>query len=271
MVTKENQYYKQVGDYYDDDAPEFEKRYWKNPVLQRIRIDFRNYVHKLEFKNALEIGFGSGLDLAHFARCYPEKEFYGIDVSQGMVNSALAKKQKHQLQNLSIAKGSVEDVSQAFNNTKFDLIYVFFGALNTVENLELVAKELNKLLAPNGKMVLTFVNKWYLQGMAIEFFKLRWDAAFGRLKKVWGGYSPTRHLSSVCYSPAQISRIFKNNNILQKQGYSITHPAWYYIRFNIWLRPKGRWLLWKTDKWLNRTLAWKWGEYALYTMNKKSN
>ncbi|MFY0674461.1 MAG: class I SAM-dependent methyltransferase [Bacteroidia bacterium] len=267
MKTQTSTYYNSVGNYYDEDAPEFEQRYWKNPVLQRIRADFRNYVHFSEFNSALEIGFGSGLDLAHFARCYPEKKFNGIDISQGMVDLANAKISKYELENLKVAKGSVEDTSEAFGKT-YDLIYVYFGALNTVENLEEIARELNKLLKPNGKMVLTFVNKWYLQGMVIEFLKLRWDAAFGRLKKVWGGYSPTRHLASVCYSPRQIKSIFSEFNLTEKQGYSITHPAWYYIRLNIWLRPKGRWLLWKVDKFLNKTAFWKFGEYALYVFKK---
>jgi ubiquinone/menaquinone biosynthesis C-methylase UbiE len=268
MKTQTSTYYNSVGSYYDEDAPEFEKRYWKNPVLQRIRTDFRNYVHFSDFDNALEIGFGSGLDLAHFARCYPEKEFYGIDISQGMVDLANAKIDKYELKNLRVAKGSVEDVSSVFEGRKFEMIYVYFGALNTVENLEEIAKELNALLAPKGKMVLTFVNKWYLQGMLIEFLKFRWDAAFGRLKKVWGGYSPTRHLASVCYSPRQIKKIFNQFELLDKEGYSITHPAWYYIRFNILLRPKGRWLLWKIDKLLNKTPFWKFGEYALYVFKK---
>lgn len=262
-------YYNSVGSYYDYDAPEFEKRYWKNPVLQRIRADFRTYVHKEQFTNALEIGFGSGLDLAHFSRCYKERDFYGIDISQGMVDLANEKKEAFTLENLQVIQGSVEDVSVLLPNKEFDLIYVFFGALNTVEDLGLVAGELNKLLTKDGKMVLTFVNKWYLQGILIEFLKLRWRSAFGRLKKVWGGYSPTRHLASTCYSPKQIRSFFSDFKIVKKQGYSISHPAWYYIRFNILLRNKGRWLLWKLDKLLNKTIAWKWGEYTLFVMEKK--
>ena len=37
-------YYEEVGNYYDKDAVDFEQRYWKNPVLQRIRQSFREEV-----------------------------------------------------------------------------------------------------------------------------------------------------------------------------------------------------------------------------------
>ena len=35
------QYYEEVGAYYDKDAVDFERRYWQNDALQRIRQSFR--------------------------------------------------------------------------------------------------------------------------------------------------------------------------------------------------------------------------------------
>ncbi|MBI1182786.1 methyltransferase domain-containing protein [bacterium] len=270
MQDKAVNYYEKVGAYYDQDAPEFEARYWKNPVLQRIRADFRTFVHKEKFATVLEIGFGSGLDLAHFAMSHPEAMCYGIDVSQQMVNLANEKKTHYNLPNIQVAQGSVEDVVRLFPGVKFDMIYVFFGALNTVKDLSLAADALGQLLDKEGKMVLTFVNKWYLQGTIIELLKLRPRAAFSRFFKVWGGYSPSRYLESVCYSYREIRQHFKNYSLESYRGYSIMHPAWYYIRFNILLKNKGRWLLWNTDLWLNRTPARKWGEYALYVFSHKN-
>ena len=40
-------YYEEVGNYYDKDAVDFEQRYWKNPVLQRIRQSFREEVKQI--------------------------------------------------------------------------------------------------------------------------------------------------------------------------------------------------------------------------------
>jgi len=67
-------YYEEVGTYYDKDAVDFEKRYWKNDSLQRIRQSFREHVRQYEFKRVLEIGFGPGFDLVHFAQTHPQAE-----------------------------------------------------------------------------------------------------------------------------------------------------------------------------------------------------
>ena len=37
-------YYREVGQYYDKDAVDFERRYHLNPALQRIRQSFRERV-----------------------------------------------------------------------------------------------------------------------------------------------------------------------------------------------------------------------------------
>ena len=270
MKTNSPSYYQEVGDYYDKDALEFESRYWKNPVLQQIRLDFRFFVIKEEFSKVLEIGIGSGLDLAHFSKIYQDVDFDGIDVSQEMVNVAQHKITKGQLDNMTVKKGTVEDVESLFPNKKYDLIYVFFGALNTVEHLDEVATKLNDLLTKEGKMVLTFVNKWYLMGILIELLKLNWGTAFSRIKKIWGGYSPSRHLASTCYSPKNIKKIFSDFTIVERKGYSIVHPAWYYHRISEKIGKKGRLVLWKIDEFLNKTIAWKWGEYTLFVFRKKS-
>jgi hypothetical protein len=158
----------------------------------------------------------------------------------------------------------VEDCPTLFAGRKFDMIYVFFGALNTVENLAENARILGQMLAPGGRMVLTFVNKWYLAGMLLELARLRFRRAFGRLKPVWGGYSPARYLPSRCHSPVAIRRAFHDFIPIAHRGYSIVHPAWYFTGINRALGKAGR-ILWKADGWLNRTPFWRFGEYTLFT------
>lgn len=36
-----SKYYNEVDNYYDEDANDFDMRYWSNPVLQQIRQSFR--------------------------------------------------------------------------------------------------------------------------------------------------------------------------------------------------------------------------------------
>ncbi len=260
-------YYRQIEKYYDNDAGDFDNRYWQNPVLQRIRQDFREEVKRLSFSNMLEIGYGTGLDLVHFGKTHPGLQVAGIDISGRMQRTASEKIRRCGLDNVIAEKGKVEDLEAIFPNRQFDMIYVFFGALNTVEDLEKTAGILYKSAAPGGFMVLSFVNKHYIGGMLIELLKLRFRAAFSRLSPQWSGYSPSRNLPSRCYSPRQVIKAFNCFSLIKRKGYSIVHPAWSYHRINRLLRRCHR-FLWKTDMMLQKTPFWKYGEYTLYIFKK---
>ncbi|HOI01016.1 MAG TPA: class I SAM-dependent methyltransferase [Bacteroidales bacterium] len=260
-------YYQTVERYYDDDAGDFDERYWKNPVLQRIRQEFREKVKQYPFTNMLEIGYGTGLDLVHFAKTHPGVRVAGIDISGEMCRITRDKISRHKLSNATAEKGSVEDLEGLFPGQKFDMVYVFFGALNTVQNLELATDYLYSITLPGGKLVMSFVNKYYLAGMLIEMLKFRFRAAFSRLKPEWGGYSPTKYLPSKCFSDQEIRRAFKKFQMLQENGYSILHPAWYYHGLNMKLG-RFRRVLWDADRCLNKTPLWRFGEYSLFVFQK---
>ncbi len=266
---KENFYHK-VESYYDGDAADFDKRYWSNPVLQRIRQDFREQVKRYHFNQMLEIGYGTGLDLIHFATTFPQVRVAGIDISGEMHRVANNRILNSGLRNVTAHKGEIEDIDSLFPDQKFDMIFVFFGALNTVSNLEQAAARLYHHTTPGGVLVLSFVNKYYLGGMLIELFKLRLRAAFSRLKPVWGGYSPVKFLPSHCYSPSEIMKAFSGFQLMARKGYSIVHPAWYYHRINSLLGGLRR-FLWSADELLNRTPLWKYGEYTLFVFQKLHN
>lgn len=263
------QYYDKVGAYYDRDAVDFERRYWKNDALQRIRQSFREHVRRHEFSKVLEVGFGPGFDLVHFAQTFPQAQVRGVDISGEMVRIADEKIVELGLQNAAVKQGSVEDIEDQFPGERYDMIYVFFGALNTVDDLEAALTELDRLLLPGGHMVLTFVNKWYVGGMLIELLKGKPKHAFARLKKIWGGYSPTEFLASKCYSTADV----KNRTTLQcvdQRGYSIFFPAWYYHKIHKLLPARVRMFLWKLDGKIARTPLGTLGEYMLYDFRKQA-
>ena len=157
-----SEYYEQVGAYFDEDANDFDDRYWTNPILQRIRQAFREEVKRLPFRNALEVGCGTGLDLVHFGTIYPERSLLGIDVSPEMVRLAQARITRSGQSNAQAVVASVERAPDLLGADAFDLCYVFFGALNTVEDLHRSADRLYDATAPGGYLVLTFVNRWYL-------------------------------------------------------------------------------------------------------------
>jgi hypothetical protein len=147
------------------------------------------------------------------------------------------------------------------------MIYVFFGALNTVGNLSENAVLLGRLLKPDGVMVLTFVNKWYLASMLIEGARFRFKRATARLRSVWTGYSPNNPLPSRCYSPREIRKAFRGFRVVRRRGYSIVQPAWYFTGINLKIR-RFRNILQKIDQVLNRTPFWRFGEYTLFTFEK---
>ncbi len=263
-------FYQNVADYYDRDACHYEDRYWRNLVAQRIRQSFREEVKRHAFGQVLEIGCGTGLDLAHFGSIYPERKIYGIDIAPAMLASAASKVRDLGLENVSLAEGTPEDLDHLFAGVQFDQVYVFFGALNTVPDLRAVAGLLRKRMKRDGTMVLTFVNKWYLADMIIDLIRCRFRRVFKRLGKVWGGYSPDYHLESRCFSPREIKRAFGEEfQITRRRGYSILYPAWYRTH---WVFRLGRRLsdaLWQADRLLNHTPAWCLGEYALYTLRPR--
>lgn len=263
-------YYAKVETYYDSDAADFDARYLKNPVLQRIRQDFREEVKRFHFNNMLEIGYGTGLDLVHFGKTHPGVHVAGIDISRGMQAEAINKIKKEKLDKVSAHKGSVEDIKDLFPGQQFDMVYVFFGALNTVDNLQEAAGFIYNATTPGGVLVVSFVNKYYVAGMLLELLKLRFRAAFSRLRPVWGGYSPSQYLPSRCYSPKEVTAAFGNFMLLRTKGYSILHPAWYYHRLNRLLR-KASPLLWEADLLMNKTALWRLGEYALFVFQKPHN
>jgi hypothetical protein len=97
---------------------------------------------------------------------------------------------------------------------------------------------------------------------------LRPKKAFARLKKVWTGYSPTRHLESRCYSSREVNQHFSPHlRRTMKRGYCITHPAWYRHHWAPLGSFRSRFLM-RFDRWLKWTPFWNLGEYSLYVYER---
>lgn len=231
-------------------------------------MDFRKITNTFgEGKNWLEIGVGPGLDVHYFASKYPNSNVFGVDVSPEMIR--ISRENNKSLPNARLEVATVEELKELFQGKKFDVIYVYFGALNTVVNLGHTAVLLEELLEEKkGAMVLTFVNKYYVIGILISLLKLNFKAAFARIKPVWGGYSPSKFLASKCYSPSFIENAFSRFQVKYRKGYSILHPAWFYDKHSSRF-PRLLKFLWKADTLLNKTFLWSFGEYTLFVFTKK--
>lgn len=265
------EYYTKVGDYYDIFAQKHHKKSDDNPILTGMRESFRTYVTHPNPKNILDIGCGPGMDVAWAAQKYPDATVYGIDVSGKMTECAQELCTSLQLNNTKFINTGIENLQQQLPaNTKFDVVYVFFGALNTVASLHDAAKIIDELLNTGGQAVLTFVNKYYLSEFFIHMAKLKPAKATARWGKVWRGYSNDYKLASKTYTPSDITNVFAATSLqLQhKRGYSIFYPAWFQ---QSWLQkfPQMCKVLSHMDDWANKTsLFWGNGEYTLFVYNK---
>ncbi len=266
-LRNSNDYYTEVGKYFDYAMQASDKNVG-NGILNKLKDCFRAETEAFRFNTALEIGYGPGEDLLFYSKKYPERQFFGVDVSKGMYYIANNLIQQNSCENVTVKCGTIDDIQTIFPDKKFDMIYVYFGALNTVTDLHKTATILKKVLNPGGKIVVTFINKWHLTGILLPFIKGRWKIAFKRLRKNWGGYSPHRHLDSKCYTPRDIKKAFVDFKVVKRIGYSIIHPAWYQNHLALKLGKKMDWL-WKIDEFLNKTPAWCLGEYTLFIFEHK--
>jgi ubiquinone/menaquinone biosynthesis C-methylase UbiE len=264
------EYYATIKKYYNDDSKEFMDRCSVNSIISKLRDNFRLETDKLKFSDCLEIGFGAGMDLEYFALKNKNSNFYGIDVSEKMVDETLGMIKSEKIPNIDVKVGSIENIKDLFDGKKFDHIYVHFGALNTVENIDEIQHYLKEVLTDDGRMVMTFVNKWYLMAILKPLLKLRIKAFKhrSRLGKVWGGYSLTNFIKSRCYSSREIKRLFSKFEIEKKQGFCILYPAWYESKLTV-KYPKTTNFFWKVDRFLQKTFFWNLGEYSLYVFKNK--
>lgn len=262
-------YYRNVADYYDHDAEDFELRYQANPVLKRIRNEFRRVTEQYPFKNALEIGSGPGFDITWFGSKYPDRSFYAIDISPAMIRLSIRNTERLKLSNIYHGTGSVEDIPVVFPDMQFDIVYVFFGALNTVYDLEDAAHCLKQVSSPNAKLVLTVVNRFYLTEIPLWLAKGKFRKAFERVLGKWNGYSDKIKIPSSCLSGRDIKKAFnKDFECIYRQGFSIFYPAWYRAHLLKSFGKKAEWL-WNADKVINQTPFWNIGEYSLYVFQRR--
>jgi SAM-dependent methyltransferase len=256
-----------TGAYYDAFAETAEERYASNHVLVRVREAFRRAVEPHPAVSVLDLGCGTGTDLAWFAERYPGRRYAGIDVSPRMVELARARLTERGVR---VQRGCAEDVPRVFPGEQFDLVYSFFGPLNTEPDLDRAVRALAQAVAPGGVLVLTFVNRTYVADSAWSLVRGRPARALARLTDRWRGYNDQTPLNASLYFPRQIeARFAPAFQVERREGFSIVYPAWYrahrFRRHGSWVRA-----LWIADRALNRTPLWSTGEHLLYVLRRSA-
>jgi hypothetical protein len=155
-----------------------------------------------------------------------------------------------------------------FAGEQFDLVYSFFGPLNTEPDLRRAVTALAETVCPGGILVLTFVSRTYLMDSAWHLLRGRAGRAAARFTDRWHGYAPQSPLDASLYFPRQIESSFAPAFRLERrEGFSILYPAWYrasrFAEQGALVRA-----LWIADRALNRTPLWSVGEHLLYVMRR---
>jgi S-adenosylmethionine-diacylgycerolhomoserine-N-methlytransferase len=128
----------------------------------------------------LEIGCGTGRNLVHAARLYPEARFFGIDVSTEMLTSAIAAIARHGLtKRIRVAHGdgAAFDPQALFGVACFDHVMISYS-LSMIPDWRGVLQAAMRRLKPGGRLhVVDFGNQERLPGIARALL-LRWLALF---------------------------------------------------------------------------------------------
>jgi SAM-dependent methyltransferase len=167
-----------------------------------------------------------------------------------------------------IERGCAEDIPRVFPGESFDLVYSFFGPLNTEPDLARAVATLTQVVPPGGVLVLTFVNRMYALDAAWDLLHGRPRRALARITDKWRGYSDKTPLEARLYFARRIEACFTPAfQVERREGFSILYPAWY----RAWrFQRDGRAVraLWMADRILNRTPFWSWGEHLLYVLRR---
>ena len=102
----------------------------------------------------LELGCGTGRNLIHTAKRYPESEIYGLDISTEMLKTAGASIYKAGLEkkiHLALADASRLEGGKTFGVTRFDRIFISFS-LSMIPEWETVIRAALAQLTPQGEL-----------------------------------------------------------------------------------------------------------------------
>lgn len=125
---------------YDFDKKGYHARKQYNNILGKV--------DKLKFTNVLDVGFGTGEILRQIIKKYPNKNYYGIDISEKMLEKAHEKLQDK----AKLSLGDSENLP--YKDNKFDLI-LCNDSFHHYPNPIKAMKELFRVLKPGAYLILS--------------------------------------------------------------------------------------------------------------------
>ncbi|MFC1598656.1 methyltransferase domain-containing protein [Patescibacteria group bacterium] len=121
---------------------------------QRI---IQGLIDKLPNKSlALDLGCATGPMTFHLADYFTQVQ--GVDISPEMIKIAQEKKQTLSIDNVAFSVADIEQGLEVSDGT-VSLVVLNLGTASDVRNLKTVMKEIERVLRPGGKVLLSFYNK----------------------------------------------------------------------------------------------------------------
>jgi ubiquinone/menaquinone biosynthesis C-methylase UbiE len=119
---------------------------------------FKSFIKSINFdmtgKSVLEVGCGAGYGIEQIYKSFKPKEYFAFDINQKMVSISTAKVKKEKLP-VHVFLGDVKETKLPSN--KFDVVFVF-TVLHHVEGWRVALKEINRVLRPNGILLINEIN-----------------------------------------------------------------------------------------------------------------
>ncbi len=131
--------------------------------------------------DVLEIGCGTGRNLVHAARLYPDIRFFGIDISTEMLTSAISAISRRDLaKRIRVAHGdgTAFNPQVSFGVARFDHVMISYS-LSMIPDWRHVLQAAASCLKPGGSLhIVDFGDQARLPGIARTLLR-RWLALFG--------------------------------------------------------------------------------------------
>jgi len=217
-----------------------EKRYWEvrppyawKPIktredyvaMRKLRYDLHDYMAgTFQFENfankrVLEIGCGSGIDSAEFAK--HGAEVYTVDLTKKATQTT-----KNLFNVLGFSKRVIRCSATAlpFREEFFDVVYAF-GVLHHIPNVENIINEIYRVLKVNGTILAMLYHKDSMQYHAIMFTRGVMQRYFSHMteEKIFAKFSEYRQDCpySKAYTIEEAKKLFKKFNVKVETHYNV--------------------------------------------------
>lgn len=172
----------QIANFYDKEAAEYDKNYSSPVCLAEDKIIASLTAPYIKGR-VLDIGCGTGSLLNYFS----PQEYYGLDISEKMIEKARAKYPK-----IIFSVGDMHNMPYSAKN--FDTIVSFYGPMSYSLDPNKLLAEFSRVLAPGGTIMIMPYTKRVEHSLFL------------------GGYSPAinRNISKIYYSSETLHKLFKN-------------------------------------------------------------